>query len=367
MTLKSPLSHSPMNQLVDQLRKRLLESQDIDDYLIHSLLCSDNLNHSLMAITKYYQEHLSFQHIEVWRKDANHSLYHQIILMHHQTTVEYKKNPQLLDLSGREDEAIIQAPDPLFFALCNLHSTCQEIVMVEVNSLTKNPYVIAFFFEKKQAIHYPIMKQASSLIGGFIDTATLALPNNYFYDQIRSVPLYLHPFLALEQFRDFSLRKHSYSVMRLAEKMASELGLSPIETNQIRIAAFLHDIGKMLLPQNLLQKQDHLSEDEYKEVQNHVVYSTDMAILFGLDSHVQQIIYEHHERYDGSGYPEGKKGKKLLLASSILGVADVYTALQEHRPYQNEHESSKALDELFHNPNNKYDPQVIQALVKILT
>ncbi len=368
MTLKSPFSISPINQLVDRLRKRLLETQDIDDYLIHSLLCSDSLNHSLLEIMKYFQEHIPFQHIEVWKQDINSSFYHQFVLLHHHPeTIESQKNGLLLDFSMLNHLTNVSQTDPLFSSLHHPIQSSQNIIIVKSDSLIKSPYATIFYFENNQSTISPLLQPVALLITCFIDIASLAIPNGFFYDEIRSVPIYLHPFLALEQYRDFTLRKHSYSVMRLTETLASELGLSPTETNQLRIAAFLHDLGKMLLPQDLLQKHEHLSEDEYKEVQNHVVYSTDLAILFGLDSHVQQIIYEHHERYDGSGYPEGKKGKKLLLASSILGVADVYSALQEHRPYQDKQESHVALHELIQNPHKKYDPIVIQALIKVLS
>lgn len=366
MTLKSPLSPSPMNQIVDQMKKRLLETQDIDDYLIHSLLCSESLNHSLLEITKYYQEHKPFQHIEVWRQDTNSAFFYQLMVLQNPPTFQNRKNPQPLDFTLRKEPTFLHAPNPLFLSLCNPDSPCQEILMVASNSLTKHPYVVLFFFEKKQSIIHPMTNQMAFLMGCLIDIASLGIPNSFFYDEVRNVPVYLHPLLALEQFRDFSLRKHSYMVMRLTERMAVELKLTPMEMNHLRIAAFLHDIGKLFLPPDLLQKQGPFTDEEYIEVQRHVVYSTDIATLFGLESHIQQIIYEHHERYDGSGYPKGIKGKKILFTSSILGVADVYTALQEQRHYQNEHESSKALDELLYNSNKKYDPVVIQALLNII-
>lgn len=368
MTLKSPFSISPMNQLVDRLRKRLLETQEIDDYLIHSLLCSDSLNHSLLEIMKYFQEHIPFQHIEVWKQDINSSFYHQFVLLHHHPdTIESRKNGRLLDFSMLDNMTSVPQTDPLFSSLHHPFQSSQNIILVKSDSLINSSYATIFYFENNQSTISPLLHTVAFLITCFIDIASLAIPNGFFYDEIRSVPIYLHPLLALEQFRDFTLRKHSYSVMHLAETLASELGLSTIETNQLRIAAFLHDIGKLLLPEELLRKQETFSEEEYLEVQQHVVYGTDLAILFGLDSHVQQIIYEHHERFDGSGYPEGKKGKKLLLASSILGVADVYTALQEHRPYQDKQESHVALHELIQNPHKKYDPLVIQALIKVLS
>jgi PAS domain S-box-containing protein/putative nucleotidyltransferase with HDIG domain len=165
--------------------------------------------------------------------------------------------------------------------------------------------------------------------------------------------------------RDPYTSGHQERVARLATAIAGEMGLSGQLIESIRMAATLHDVGKINVPAEILSKPKHLSEIEMSMVRMHseVGYSILAPIDFPFP--VAQIVAQHHERMDGSGYPAGLTGENILLEARILAVADVVEAMASHRPYRPAFDIDKSLEEISRYRGTRYDREVVGTCLKL--
>ena len=158
---------------------------------------------------------------------------------------------------------------------------------------------------------------------------------------------------------------HQMNVSKLATAIAKEIKLSPDRIEGIRIASLVHDIGKISLPAEILSKPSKLDEIEYSLIKDHSKMGFNILKSIEFPWPVAQITLQHHERIDGSGYPQGLKGNDILLEARILAVADVVEAMSSHRPYRPSLGIGKALEEISKNRGILYDPEVVDACVKL--
>jgi len=164
--------------------------------------------------------------------------------------------------------------------------------------------------------------------------------------------------------RDPYTSGHQQRVTRLACSIAQELGLPHDRIDGLYLAGILHDIGKISVPSEILSRPVKLAKVEYDLIKIHprVGYEIMQSIEFPWQ--IDQMIYQHHERMDGSGYPQGLKGDAIILEARILAVADVVEAMSSHRPYRPALGIDAALQELTENPD-KYDKRVAEACRKL--
>ncbi len=169
--------------------------------------------------------------------------------------------------------------------------------------------------------------------------------------------------LKIFQLKDPYTAAHQKKVALLSNAIAREMNLSEEQIESIYIAAMIHDIGKISVPTEILSKPDAINEAEYTLIKNHpeIAFET----LKDIESPWQttEIILQHHERLDGSGYPLGLAGEDIILEAKILGVADVVEAMSSHRPYRPSLGIDKALEEILKNKGKLYDPKVVDACV----
>lgn len=160
---------------------------------------------------------------------------------------------------------------------------------------------------------------------------------------------------------------HQRRVAQLASAIAREMGLPAEQIQAIRVAAMLHDLGKIFVPSEILNKPGRLTESEMALIKTHP--STDFEILKAIDFScpVADIVAQHHERLNGSGYPEGLEGEQILLEARILGVADVVEAMSSSRPYRPALGEGEALKEVVRKKGILYDPDAVDACVRLLT
>jgi putative nucleotidyltransferase with HDIG domain len=165
--------------------------------------------------------------------------------------------------------------------------------------------------------------------------------------------------------RDPYTAGHQRQVADLARAIATEMGLSKERIEGIRMAAVIHDIGKVAVPTGILNKPIQLSEHEFGIIKDHP--RTGYAILKTVEFPwpIAQIILQHHERMDGSGYPQGLSGEDVFLEARILAVADVVEAMSSHRPYRPALGIDKALGEISQNRGVLYDDEVVEACLKL--
>jgi len=160
---------------------------------------------------------------------------------------------------------------------------------------------------------------------------------------------------------------HQRRVSHLATAIAREMGLSGDVIEGIKIAGLLHDIGKISVPSEILTRPSTLKELEMSLTRNHVISSFEILKRIDFQWPVAQISYQHHERMDGSGYPLGLSGESILLEARILAVADVVEAMSSHRPYRAALGIGMALEELARNRETLYDPEVVDACLRLFT
>ncbi|HEY8448970.1 MAG TPA: HD-GYP domain-containing protein [Bacillota bacterium] len=154
---------------------------------------------------------------------------------------------------------------------------------------------------------------------------------------------------------------HTYRVARLAVRLGEEMGLQPEHLRALAQGAMLHDIGKIRVPREVLNKPGPLSEAEYQLVQQHPEHGYQIARLLGTLSDELDVIRYHHERWDGRGYPKGLKGEQIPLLARILSVADVYDALTSARPYREAWPEDQALAYIRAEAGKQFDPSCVAA------
>jgi putative two-component system response regulator len=159
---------------------------------------------------------------------------------------------------------------------------------------------------------------------------------------------------------------HQRRMTNLARTMATEMGLPPEKIEGLRMAGIIHDIGKITLPTEILSKPTKLSAIELSLIREHVRLGHD--ILKDVESPwpMAEIVLQHHERMDGSGYPRGLKGEEILIEARILAVADVVEAIASHRPYRPALGVDAALKEIENNRGILYDTDVVDVCLKLL-
>ncbi|MGA9351628.1 MAG: PAS domain S-box protein [Anaerolineae bacterium] len=170
------------------------------------------------------------------------------------------------------------------------------------------------------------------------------------------------------EMRDPYTAGHQRRVTQLACAIANEMGLPQERIEGLRMAGLIHDIGKINVPAEILSKPGPLTELEYGLIKMHP--QTGHDVLNGTIEFpwpLAQIVLQHHERMDGSGYPQGLSGEEIILEARILGVADVVEAMASHRPYRSARGIDEALEEISGNRGVLYDPEVVDTCLKLFT
>ncbi|MEW5903252.1 MAG: HD domain-containing phosphohydrolase [Pseudomonadota bacterium] len=168
------------------------------------------------------------------------------------------------------------------------------------------------------------------------------------------------------EMRDPYTSGHQKRVAELARAIAKQMGLSDEEQQVIHLAGLVHDLGKIRVPAEILSNPGRLSEIEYSLIKVHPQAGYD--ILKGIDFSwpIAQMVLQHHERMDGSGYPQGLKGEAILLGARILSVADVVEAMSSHRPYRAGLGMESALNEIAGGRGTRYDAPVVDACIALV-
>jgi PAS domain S-box-containing protein/putative nucleotidyltransferase with HDIG domain len=175
----------------------------------------------------------------------------------------------------------------------------------------------------------------------------------------------LHALSQSIEIREPGITGHHKRVSNLGSAIARAMGLDDDMAESIRIAGLVHDIGNMSVPSEILSKPGRLSEMEYNFVKLHPRSGYDILKETGLPYPVAEIVLQHHERMNGSGYPQGLKGKEMLLEARILAVADVVEAMMSPRPYRPARSIDAAIDEIRKNKETLYDAQAVDACLML--
>lgn len=188
------------------------------------------------------------------------------------------------------------------------------------------------------------------------------------YEDLRST--YMRTIKALAQAidaRDHYTHSHSENVARYAVTLSEELGLSAKEIEMIREACELHDLGKIGIEDSILSKPSSLTPEEWEQVKRHPITGAHILEPLTFLNDVVDLVRQHHEHFDGTGYPEGRKGEDILLGARIIHIADAYESMRSARSYRKiPLTKEEAVMEIKNNAGTQFDPALAEAFLKIV-
>jgi len=246
--------------------------------------------------------------------------------------------------------------------------------------------------EAKMEIYYPLYDEEGIDIIGclylcslydtkynkdrFVSDYRLNMINTLVYKLYNESKTSQHVITLLRLFDDFLLKnnphmlRHHYNVAYWSLKVADELGMKPEDKEALYFACLLHDIGDIYISGEILNKKGKLTDLEYQIEKNHVIYGANLVkeILKPEPKReeIAKYILQHHERYDGKGYPYGLKGKNIELASRIIMVADAVDAMLSKRSYKSAKTLAETIQELKLNKGTQFDPGVVDVMIRVL-
>jgi putative nucleotidyltransferase with HDIG domain len=213
-----------------------------------------------------------------------------------------------------------------------------------------------------------LSKRDLSLLTNVGKVAAIALQNISFYEQINDN--YLKTIAALASAidaRDPYTKFHSENVTRYTLAIADEMRMNSHDREILRNAALLHDIGKISIRDNILLKDTKLTAEEFEKIKSHPSKGEEMLKFLSFLKEASSIIRHHHERYDGTGYPDKIKGSEIELGARIIAAADTFDAMTTDRPYRKSLSLPEAIKELEHCKGTQLDPEIVTLFIRVLT
>jgi putative nucleotidyltransferase with HDIG domain len=203
-----------------------------------------------------------------------------------------------------------------------------------------------------------------NLLSTLINKTCMKIENNSLYDKMYGHFMdSLYSLVATIEARDSYTKEHSLRVTQYAMEIADVLGLDNTSKDIIKLAGYLHDIGKIGVRDSVLLKKGRLTKDEYEEVKRHVIIGDEILKPLKFLPIERSIVKHHHEWFDGSGYPYGLKGRDIPLFARMTIVADTYDALTTTRPYRTERSHDEAIAEIKAFSGRQFDPEMVEAFL----
>ncbi|MDD3905852.1 MAG: HD-GYP domain-containing protein [Candidatus Omnitrophica bacterium] len=182
---------------------------------------------------------------------------------------------------------------------------------------------------------------------------------NYFYQIAQSL-------IRASEARDHYSKGHSDRVAKYSEQIARKMGLPENKIGLLKNAALLHDIGKFGIQEAILNKSSALTDEDVEIIRKHPVIGEDILKPVSLDRELLAVVREHHERYDGTGYPDKLRGSEIDMLASIVSVADSYDAMTSHRAYRKNLTKGEAIAQLKQSSGTQFDPKVVESFIEVL-
>ena len=237
---------------------------------------------------------------------------------------------------------------------------------------TKPPVEVSF--EQEIAIAAALHNKGKAIQKRMFDNVTknlpldLAIPEEFTGNLVSSIDRNPNALLCMTKIRekDSYLLEHSLNVAILLANFASHVELSEDEIQELALSGFLHDIGKIKIPDSILHKPGKLTDQEMNIMRDHVFFGTKVLKELGLPESIIRTISEHHERLDGYGYPEGARGDEISLFGRMIAIVDTYDAITAERCYKAGIPSQKALQIILQDAPDKYDLELVKKFIKCI-
>jgi response regulator RpfG family c-di-GMP phosphodiesterase len=213
----------------------------------------------------------------------------------------------------------------------------------------------------------PLKERDLYYLDFLLDKASSSIENFALYDNLyQSLFSILYAFVETLEARDAYTKQHSSRVTRYAVAMAKALDRPEEEIEILQVAANLHDIGKIGVPDHILLKPGKLTDEEYEVIKKHPLIGSHIIGHFDMWSKEQGVIRAHHERWDGRGYPDRLKEEQIPYLARIISIADVYDALTSDRSYRSKMPQGKAVALLRENAGSQFDPEISEIFLHLL-
>lgn len=282
---------------------------------------------------------------------------------------EWKLNQQIF--SGYQVSAICRYNINKFSSEMLVNIVQVHPIVIWEGKIHENPYYIDLVENDENDIHdYQIVSMLSNIsqLTNVKSRFSIALENQakeYERLQVSFMESIIFSLTSLLENHDTYTKNHSENVAKIARKIARSLGLSQEEINLIYYAGLVHDIGKTIVPYEIINKTEKLTDEEYVMVKNHSVWGSEALVKSNELEYLAKIVRHHHEAYDGKGYPDQLKGISIPLASRIICVADAYDAMINDRPYRKAMNKEAAIEELARCSGTQFDPEIVEAFLKL--
>ncbi len=239
-----------------------------------------------------------------------------------------------------------------------------SIMAVPLDLPHKRIGVIALVRDQKNSLYH---EQDLQLLGVFASHTASALQNSHLYSRLRSMNQdVIRSFAQAVEAKDYYTRGHSERVAEYACRLSRALGLNSREIERLHIAGMLHDIGKIGIPDHILNKPGALTEDEYENMKRHSLMGREILGQVEAMKDVTEIIYHHHERMDGLGYPDGLAGDEVPFLARIICLADSYEAMTSNRAYRQSLPLDKVMYALDRGAGTQWDKDLTVAWMSIV-
>ena len=205
-----------------------------------------------------------------------------------------------------------------------------------------------------------------NLFTSLASQAAIAIENARLFESLEEI--YIEVITAMASAidaRDAYTHGHSQRVTEYAVAIADGMGLSPAEVDIIRNASILHDVGKIGIKEDILKKPGRLTEEERREMEYHPFIGTKILQSVKLLEPVMPLVYHHHERFDGTGYPDGLRGEEIPQGARIISVADAFESMTSDRPYRKALPLEEAMAELRYGSGRQFDPRLVEVFMRL--
>ncbi len=205
------------------------------------------------------------------------------------------------------------------------------------------------------------------LIKSLAEQSSIAIESTRLYEAMKNMCFQVTSSLtSIIDAKDHYTKNHSLRVSLYAQAIAEELNMLQIDINNIILACQLHDLGKIGVHEKILTKSGQLTEEEFDQIKLHPSKGGEMIRPLSFLKSLIELVEQHHERYDGKGYPLGLKGDEIIIGARIISVADSFDAILTERPYSQEHSMEEAIAELARCKGTQFDPMIVDTFIKIL-